>query len=52
MLPIPTLVPLLDDPLYAGIAAGALEQKAYEFDSDEARDILDQFESDSEIVGE
>lgn len=45
MLPIPSLLPLLDDPLYQGIAATALEQKAYEFDSDEARDVLDQFDS-------
>ncbi len=44
MLPIPSLIPLLDDPLYQGIAAAALEQKAYEFDSDEARDALDQFD--------
>jgi hypothetical protein len=45
MLPVPTLLPLLDDPLYQGIAAAALDQKAYEFDSDEARDVLDQFDS-------
>lgn len=49
MLPIPLIVPLLDDPLYANIAAGALEQKAYEFDSDEAREILDQLESEAEF---
>lgn len=49
MLPIPVILPLLDDPLYAGIAAGALEQKAFEFDSDEARDILDQFDAENEI---
>ena len=48
MLPIPQILPLLDDPLYSGIAAGALEQKAFEFDSDEARDILDQFDIDNE----
>ena len=48
MLPIPSILPLLDDPLYADIAAGALEQKAYEFDSDEARDILDQLDAESE----
>lgn len=45
MLPIPSLLPLLDDPLYQGIAAAALDQKAYEFDSDEARDVLDQYDS-------
>lgn len=48
MMPIPSLLPLLDDPLYAGIAAASLEQKAYEFESDEARDILDQFDSEGE----
>jgi len=48
MMPIPQILPLLDDPLYAGIAAGALEQKAIEFDSDEARDILEQFDMENE----
>ena len=49
MLSIPAILPLLDDPLYAGIAAGALEQKAFEFDSDEAREILDQFDAENDI---
>lgn len=52
MLPIPLIMPLLDDPLYAGIAAGALEQKAYEFDSEEARDLLDQFDAENGIIEE
>ena len=52
MLPIPMLLPLLDDPLYVGIAAGALEQKAYEFDSDEAREILDQLDAEAEVIGQ
>jgi hypothetical protein len=52
MMPIPAILPLLDDPLYAGIAAGSLEQKAFEFESDEARDILDQFDSESDPTGE
>ena len=46
MMPIQNIVPLLDDPLYSGIAAATLEQKAFEFESDEARDILDQFDSE------
>lgn len=46
MMPVSSLVQILDDPLYAGIAAAALEQKAYEFDSDDAREILEQFDSD------
>lgn len=52
MLPIPSILPLLDDSLYSGIAASSLEQKAFEFDSDEARDILEQFDLDNEIVEE
>jgi hypothetical protein len=52
LMPIPSLLPLLDDPLYAGIAAGAFEQKAYEFDSEEARDILDQLDSENDMAGQ
>ena len=48
MMPIQQILPLLDDPLYSGIAAGALEQKAFEFDSDEAGDILEQFDMENE----
>ncbi|MFL6373885.1 MAG: hypothetical protein ACJ73D_04375 [Pyrinomonadaceae bacterium] len=50
MLPVENIVPLLDDTLYSGIAAAALEQKAFEFDSDEARDVLDQY--DNGMLGE
>lgn len=46
MMPLPSLLPLLDDQLYSGIAAAALEQKAYEFDSDDARDVLEQFDAE------
>jgi hypothetical protein len=51
MLPVQLLVPLLDDPLYADIAANALEQKAFEFESEEARDILEQFEYENDTRG-
>jgi hypothetical protein len=44
MMPVPALMPLLDDALYANIAGAALEQKAFEFDSDEARDVLEQYD--------
>ncbi|MGH9820470.1 MAG: hypothetical protein ACRD43_09910 [Pyrinomonadaceae bacterium] len=44
LLPVPSIVPLLDDPLYADIAANALEQKAFEYESEEARDALEQFD--------
>jgi hypothetical protein len=52
MLPVPTLVPLLDDPLYSEIGASALEQKAYEYESDEARDALEQYFPDNEVQGD
>jgi hypothetical protein len=52
LLPVGTLTPLLDDSLYADIVANALEQKAFEYDSEEARDILDQFDSENEITGD
>ena len=48
MMPVPALLPLLDDHLYSGIAAAALEQKAFEFDSDDARDVLEQFDSEND----
>jgi hypothetical protein len=51
LLPVGTLTPLLDDTLYADIVANALEQKAFEYDSDEARDVLDQFDSENEVGG-
>lgn len=46
MMPVQNIVALLDDPLYSGIAAATLEQKAYEFESDEARDILEQYDNE------
>src|SRR5438105_2994969 len=46
------LLTALDEQLYSSSAANALEQKAYEFDSDEARDILDRFDSESEMRGD
>ena len=52
MMPVQALIPLLDDPIYAGIAAVSLEQKAYEFESEEARDVLDQFDEESGSAGQ
>jgi len=46
-LPVQSIATLLDDSLYADIAAAALEQKAFEYESDEARDILDQFDAEN-----
>lgn len=52
MMSVGNLTLLLDDPLYSNIAAAALEQKAFEFDSDEARDILDQFDLENNTARE
>ncbi len=52
LLPVPVIMPLLDDSLYADIAANALEQKAFEYDSEEARDLLDEFDSEIESLDE
>jgi hypothetical protein len=46
-LPVNNVAALLDDSLYSDIAAAALEQKAFEYESDEARDILDQFDQEN-----
>src|SRR4051812_20468644 len=46
-LPVNQVVLLLNDSLYADIAAAALEQKAFEYESDEAKDALDQFDNDN-----
>ena len=47
MLSVQLIAPLLDDPLYTNIAIIALEQKAWEFESDEAREALDQFDNEA-----
>src|SRR5260221_483702 len=47
MLPVQAIASLLDDPLYSDITANALEQKAFEFESDEARADLEQFDAES-----
>ncbi|MBL8180349.1 MAG: hypothetical protein JNL64_01925 [Blastocatellia bacterium] len=45
MLSVQLIAPLLDDPLYTNIAVIALEQKAWEFESEEARDVLDAYDA-------
>ena len=51
MLPVDLIEPLLDDPLYSEIAVNSLEQKAFEFDSEEARELLDRFENEDGKLG-
>ena len=50
-MPLNNLVALLDDSLYYEIARNALEQQAFEFDNEEAQQILEQIEAD-EMNGE
>ena len=50
MLPVSVIATMLDDPIYAGIATMALEQKAYEFESDEARDLLEQYDAENDFI--
>ena len=44
VLPVSLITPLLDDPLYFDIACNVLEQQAIEFESDEARHVLEKLE--------
>jgi hypothetical protein len=49
LVPLSALVPLVDDPLYGDIVRSALELKAYEYESEEARQILEQLEFEDEF---
>lgn len=51
LLPANSLLPLLDDPVYAEIAINAMEQKAFEYDSEEAREILERIDLENELGG-
>ena len=51
IVPPTSLISLLDDPIYEDIAHFALEQQAYEYESEQARQILDALEIE-EIGGE
>ena len=42
LMPVEEIVPSLDDPIYEDIARLALEQKAFEYESEEARRVLEQ----------
>lgn len=47
LMPTTLLIPVLDDPLYADIALAAIEQQAFEYESEDARTVLEQLESES-----
>lgn len=44
LMPVPALIPCLEDPLYSEIARVALEQQAFDYDSVEAQELLQDFE--------
>jgi len=49
LMPVEEIMPSLDDQIYEDIARAALEIKAFEYESEEARRVLDHFGFD-EIV--
>lgn len=46
LMPVSSILPLLDDPVYFEIARNAIEQQAFEFDNADAQAILEQIEFD------
>lgn len=49
LMPVNSLIPLLDDPIYAEIAMSAIEQKAFEYDSEDARELLERIDQESDL---
>jgi hypothetical protein len=50
LMPVEEIVTSLDDPIYEDIARFALEQKAFEYESEEARRVLENWFSGDEIT--
>lgn len=50
--PTQKLVQMIDDPLYEEIVRNALEQQAFEYENEEAKQVLEQLEFIDEINGE
>lgn len=50
LLPVSAIMTILDDAIYTEIAVNALEQQAFEYDSEEAKDLLEQL--NLEEIGE
>jgi hypothetical protein len=51
-MPAASILPILDDPIYGEIAISALEQQAFEYDIEEARQILEQLELEGGSIGD
>ena len=45
VMPVSSILPLLKDPVYFGIACNVLEQQAIEFENDEAREVLEHLDA-------
>ena len=52
LMPVASLAPMLQDPIYYEIARNAIEQQAFEYESEEARHFLEHLEFEDEIGGE
>lgn len=52
LVPLTALVPLVDDPVYGEIIRKVLELQAFEYESDEAQQILEQLEMEDLISDE
>lgn len=46
LLPVSAIMTIIDDSIYTEIAVNALEQQAFEYESEEARDLLEQLNLD------
>ena len=44
LMPTPKLVELIDDPLYDEIVRNAIEQQAFEFENEQARQVMEQMD--------
>lgn len=52
LMPAASILPILDDPIYGEIAISALEQQAFEYDNEEARQILEQLDLEGGNIGD
>lgn len=49
LMPVSNLLTMFQDPIYYEIVRNAIEQQAFEYESEEARRVLEQLEFDDEI---
>lgn len=49
LVPVPKLLPLLEDSLYEEIIRSVLEQQAFEYENEQAQRVLEQIEFEDEI---